>query len=122
MEFFHALQNCNIDKIAIENPIPHRYAKTGFVSTLPPPPIHNVTGIGNYTQIIQPFQFGHPERKATCLWLKGLPKLKPTSIVPLPMDKSKAQRLHYLPPSKDRWKIRSRTFEGIAKAMAEQWG
>ena len=105
VKFFKALQTCNIPKIAIENPIPHRY------------------GLGkSYTQIIQPYQFGHPERKATCLWLKGLPKLKPTCIVPLPMDKSKAQRLHYLPPSKDRWKIRSRTFEGIAKAMAEQWG
>lgn len=104
--FFSKLQRAPIPKIAIENPIPHIYSGLGQT----------------YTQIIQPFQFGHPERKATCLWLKNLPKLIPTNIVPLPMDKKKAQRLHWLPPSKDRWKIRSRTFEGIAKAMAEQWG
>ncbi len=120
MEFFGALQAANIPRIAIENPIPHKYAVRGW-------PVWSkkklvCQGIGKYTQIIQPYQFGHPERKATCLWLKNLPKLTPTCIVPLPMDKKKAQRLHWLPPSKDRWKIRSRTFEGIAAAMAEQWG
>lgn len=121
MNFFNALQIANIPKIAIENPIPHRYAKDGLLNAMDRP-ILRTMGIGKYTQIIQPYQFGHPERKATCLWLKNLPKLTPTCIVPLPMDKKKAQRLHWLPPSKDRWKIRSRTFEGIAVAMAEQWG
>jgi hypothetical protein len=121
MNFFNALQNSNIPKIAIENPIPHRYAKDGLLNAMSKPHLRT-KGIGKYTQIIQPYQFGHPERKATCLWLKNLPKLTSTCIVPLPMDKKKAQRLHWLPPSKDRWKIRSRTFEGIAKAMAEQWG
>ena len=68
-------------------------------------------------QIIQPWQFGHGETKATCLWLKGLPKLSPTNIVD-----GREARVHKMAPSPDRWKERSRTFGGIAKAMAEQWG
>ncbi len=68
-------------------------------------------------QIIQPWQFGHGETKATCLWLKGLPPLVPTEIV-----KGRENRIHRLPPSADRWKIRSQTYAGIARAMAEQWG
>ncbi|MEX1057047.1 MAG: hypothetical protein WED11_04920, partial [Natronospirillum sp.] len=68
-------------------------------------------------QIIQPWQFGHGETKATCLWLKGLPKLDPTDIV-----EGRESRIHRLPPSADRWKIRSETFAGIAQAMADQWG
>ena len=109
-EFFSYLLNCNIPKIAIENPIPHRYG---------------VERIGRkYDQIIQPYEFGHAERKATCLWLKGLPKLIPTSNLKEEMEsrpKALAQRLHYLPPSKDRWKLRSETFQGIANAIADQW-
>ena len=68
-------------------------------------------------QIIQPWQFGHGETKATCLWLKGLPLLQPTNIV-----EGRAQRIHKLPPSPDRWKERSKTFQGIADAMSNQWG
>lgn len=68
-------------------------------------------------QIIQPWQFGHGETKATCLWLKGCPPLEPTNIV-----EGRADRIHKLPPSEDRWKLRSTTYSGIAKAMAEQWG
>lgn len=68
-------------------------------------------------QIIQPWQFGHGETKATCLWLKGLPALTPTNVVP-----GRAARVHLMPPSPERWKERSRTFEGIARAMAAQWG
>ena len=68
-------------------------------------------------QIIQPWQFGHPETKATCLWLKGLPKLQPTNIV-----EGRHGRVWRLPPSPDRWKERSRTLQGIADAMAAQWG
>lgn len=68
------------------------------------------------SQIIQPWQFGHGETKATCLWLRGLPPLKPTNMV-----SGREQRLHRLPPSPDRAKLRSKTFPGIAKAMAEQW-
>jgi len=69
------------------------------------------------TQIIQPWQFGHGETKATCLWLKGLPPLKPTNIV-----EGREQKIWKMPPSADRGALRSKTYEGIAKAMAEQWG
>jgi len=100
--FFNTLQESKIPKICIENPIPHKYA---------------VSGIGKYTQIIQPWMFGHGETKATCLWLKNLQELKPTNIV-----EGREQRLHKLPPSKDRAKLRSKTFSGIAQAMADQWG
>jgi hypothetical protein len=68
-------------------------------------------------QIIQPWQFGHGETKATCLWLKNLPKLKPTCVVD-----GRENRVHRMPPSPDRWKERSRTYTGIAEAMAAQWG
>ncbi len=107
IDFFMEFVNCKCNKMAIENPI-------GIMSTLWRKP----------DQIIQPWQFGHPERKPTCLWLKGLPKLKETNNVKdtmrmLPVNKQ--QRIHYLPPSKDRAKIRSKTFKGIAKAMSSQW-
>jgi hypothetical protein len=109
--FFKLFENHPCPKIAIENPIPHKYA---------------VERIGRkYDQLIQPYQFGHLERKATCLWLKGLPKLKETNNVKEEMDKlpkNKSQRLHYLPPRPERAKLRSKTFQGIADAMAEQWG
>ncbi len=68
-------------------------------------------------QTIQPWQFGHGETKATCLWIEGLPKLKPTSIVD-----GREARIHRMAPSPDRWKERSRTYQGIADAMADQWG
>jgi hypothetical protein len=76
------------------------------------------------TQYVQPWQFGHPESKKTGLWLHNLPKLVETDNVHeefLGLPKNKQQRLHYLPPSADRWKIRSTTFQGIADAMAAQW-
>jgi len=100
IDFFMKLVNADIPKIAIENPI-------GIMSTKHRKP----------DQIIQPWQFGHGETKATCLWLKGLPKLTPTNIVI-----RREARIHKMPPSKDRWKNRSRTFSGIADAMANQWG
>jgi hypothetical protein len=109
-DFFNALKNCNIPRICIENPIPHKYAK-------------NL--IGEYTQIIQPWMFGHPETKATCLWLKNLPKLVETNNVKqemLALPKKDRNRIHYMSPSKDRWKLRSTTFSGIGEAMANQWG
>ena len=110
-DFFKKLLEAKIPRIAIENPIMHKYAKQ-IIGT-------------DQTQVIQPWMFGHPESKATCLWLKGLPMLKETNNVKdefLKRDKKHAQRLHYLPPSKDRWKLRSTTFSGIAEAMAMQWG
>jgi len=101
--FFKKLLESNaVAKICLENPIMHKYAK-------------EIIGV-KQDQIIQPWQFGHGETKATCLWLKGLPKLQPTNIV-----EGREQRLHRLPPSPDRWKLRSKTYQGIAEAMAEQW-
>jgi hypothetical protein len=111
-KFFSELLNAPIPRIAIENPIMHKYAK------------ERIGGI-KQTQVVQPWMFGHTEQKATCLWLKGLPALTPTNNVKQEMLKLPArerQRLHYLPPSADRWKMRSTTYKGIADAMAQQWG
>jgi hypothetical protein len=110
--FFKALLNAPIERIAAENPIMHKYAK------------ERIGGV-RQSQVIQPWMFGHMEQKATCLWLKGLPLLKPTKDVKAEMmalPDNERQRLQYLPPSADRWKIRSATFKGIAEAMADQWG
>jgi hypothetical protein len=109
--FFRKLHEANIPKIAIENPIMHKYAK-------------QIVGV-DQSQVIQPWMFGHMEQKATCLWLKNLPLLVPTNDVKeemMKLPKNQRERLHYLPPSEDRWKLRSKTFDGIAKAMANQWG
>jgi hypothetical protein len=92
--------NADCEHIAIENPI-------GIMSTEWRKP----------DQIVQPRQFGHGETKSTCLWLKNLPLLKPTKIV-----EGRKPRVHYMPPSKERSKLRSKTYKGIAEAMAEQWG
>ena len=100
IEFFMRFTNVDCPKVAIENPI-------GIMSRIYRKP----------NQIIQPWQFGHGETKATCLWLKGLPKFTPTQIV-----SGREQRVWRMPPSPDRAKARSKTFPGIAKAMAEQWG
>ena len=110
--FFNALLDAPIPKICIENPIPHKYA------------IERIGG-RKYTQIIQPYMFGHKETKATCLWLKDLEPLKPTTDLKaetMALPPAERQRLHWLPPSEDRWKLRSITYQGIADAMAEQWG
>ena len=98
--FFMEFAISDIQKIAIENPV-------GYMSTAWRKP----------DQIIQPWQFGHGETKSTCLWLKGLPKLIPTKIV-----EGREQRVWKMPPSADRAKLRSKTYPGIARAMAEQWG
>ena len=112
IEFVKWLWNCPVEKIAIENPI-------GILSTKWRKP----------TQIIQPFEYGHPEMKTTCLWLKGLKKLTPTNVLPpLFRDKqgviqsSRKSLIHFASPGADRWKNRSRFYTGIASAMAEQWG
>lgn len=102
-KFFKKLLDCDIPRICLENPIPHKYA---------------LAHIGRkYDQIIQPWQYGHTETKATCLWLKGLPKLAPTSIV----EPVNGCMVHKLSPGPDRWKIRSRTYDGIGKAIAKQF-
>ena len=107
IDFFMLFTNLDCPRVAIENPV-------GIMSTYYRKP----------DQIIQPWMFGHPEKKATCLWLKGLPLLQPTndvSEIMKTLPKNKQERLHYLPPSTERAKLRSKTFPGIAKAMAEQW-
>jgi len=98
--FFLMLAKADIPRIAIENPV-------CVMSSLWRKP----------DQVIQPWQFGHGETKATCLWLKALHPLVPTNIV-----EGREPRVHWMPPGPDRWKERSRTFTGIAEAMAQQWG
>ncbi len=100
LEFVRKLLNAPIPRIALENPV-------SIISTR----------IRKPDQIIQPWMFGHGETKKTCLWLKNLPKLVPTNIVA-----GRYPRVYLIPPSKERWKERSRILPGIAKAMAEQWG
>ena len=100
VSFFMMLAKTDIPMIAIENPV-------CIMSSLYRKP----------DQVIQPWQYGHGETKATCLWIKGLPLLKPTNIV-----EGREARIHKMPPSADRWKERSKTFQGIADAMANQWG
>lgn len=99
LDFVQRLMDANIPQIAIENPV-------SVISSR----------IRKPDQIIQPWMFGHGETKATCLWLKNLPKLQPTEIV-----EGRAHTIHRLPPSADRWKIRSLTYQGIAQAMGSQW-
>ena len=99
LDFVRQLLNAPIKHICLENPV-------SVISTR----------IRRPDQIIQPWQFGHGETKATCLWLKNLPKLQPTNIVA-----GRSNRVHREPPSPERWKNRSRTFKGIATAMATQW-
>jgi len=109
LDFVRFLLNAPIDKIALENPV-------SIISSR----------IRKPNQIIQPWQFGHPESKATCLWLKGLEPLKPTNILPLPpsgrWQNQTPSGQNKLGPSEDRWKLRSATYKGVAQAMAQQWG
>ncbi len=102
LAFVEGLWNAAIFRIAVENPV-------SILSTR--------SILGKPSQIIQPWQFGHGEVKATCLWLKNLPKLVPTNIV-----SGREARVHKMAPGPNRWKERSRTLQGIADAMAEQWG
>lgn len=120
---FFNLRHCfNSKKIATENPIPHKYAVTGLDWN----ENRIGTGIEIYDQLVQPWEFGHKKMKATCFWLKGLPPLIPTDIVgPPPKDKKeryKWQDVWTASPGPDRERLRSKTYSGIAKAMAEQWG
>jgi hypothetical protein len=100
LAFVAALMDAPIPRICIENPVSVIASK-----------------IRKSDQVIQPWQFGHGETKATCLWLKGLPKLIPTNIV-----SGREARVHKMAPGPNRWRERSRTFSGIASAMAQQWG
>ena len=100
LDFVRLLLGASIEKIALENPI-------SIISSC----------IRKPDQIVQPWQFGHGETKATCLWLKNLPLLKPTNIV-----EGREAKVHRMSPGPDRWKLRSLTYKGIAQAMADQWG
>ena len=100
LEFVRVLLGAPVNKIALENPV-------SIISSR----------IRKPDQVIQPWQFGHGETKATCLWLKNLPKLFPTNVVD-----GRENRIHKMPPSPDRWKLRSTTYKGIAEATAQQWG
>jgi len=99
LELVRYLLNAPVKRIALENP----------VSII-------ASRIRRPDQVVQPWQFGHGETKATCLWLKNLPRLRPTSVVD-----GRENRIHRMPPSADRWRERSRTYSGIADAMASQW-
>jgi site-specific DNA-cytosine methylase len=107
LAFVRTLLDAPIPKICLENPV-------SIIST----------HIRKPDQIIQPWQFGHPETKSTCLWLKNLSSLVPTNVMPIDRrrDNLTPSGQNKLGPSPDRWKLRSRTYEGIATAMAEQWG
>jgi hypothetical protein len=99
-EFFHQLLNAKIPYICLENPVPHGWS-----------------GLPDFSQSIQPWQFGHGEVKRTCFWLKHLPPLQPTNLV-----MGRKPRVHHASPGPDRWRERSRTLPGVAEAMAWQWG
>lgn len=100
LAFVRLLLDAPIPRVALENPV-------SIISSR----------IRKPDQVVQPWMFGHGETKATCLWLKGLPRLLPTNVVD-----GREARVHRMPPGPDRWKERSRTFQGVAQAMAEQWG
>jgi hypothetical protein len=104
-ELFADLLHAPIDKICIENPVMHKHAKRA------------IRGYREFSQTIQPWQYGHGEVKRTCLWLKNLPKLVPTDIV-----SGREAKVHKMPPGENRARERSRFFSGVAKAMADQWG
>lgn len=109
-EFFALLLVADVPRVAVENPIMHRYAKAIIRE-------FNDVREEDTIQTIQPWQFGTPETKATQLWLRNLPPLVPTNIV-----EGRTPRVHYASPGPDRWKERSRTDFNIAAAMADQWG
>jgi hypothetical protein len=103
-ELFSDFWNAPIPHICVENPVMHSHAK------------NLIRNYVEFSQSVHPWQFGHPETKRTCFWLKNLPTLRPTNIV-----EGRTPRVHRMPPSPDRWRERSRFFPGIAKAMADQW-
>lgn len=109
--FFRDLLNAPVPRVAIENPVMHKYAAA-------------IVG-RRQSQVVQPWMFGHTESKATGLWLRGLPPLTETENVKaqmLALPKRETQRIHYASPGPDRWKLRSVTYAGLAEAMAQQWG
>jgi hypothetical protein len=102
---FSTLWNADIPRVAVENPVMHRHAK------------ERIANYQDFTQSVQPYEYGHGETKRTCLWLRNLPPLVPTNVVA-----GRTPRVHHMSPGPDRWRERSRFFPGIAAAMADQWG
>ena len=114
-DFFAKLYWAYCPRICIENPVMHHYARRY---------LNDEHEIGDYTQTIQPYEHGEPETKRTGLWLRGLPDLKPSNNVHLEMmnrTTAERNRVHYASPGKNRWKERSRTKPGVARAFADQW-
>lgn len=104
-DLFSDLWNADIPRICVENPVMHKHAKA------------LIRNYEEFSQSVQPWQFGHGETKRTCFWLRNLPLLQPTDVV-----QERVARVHRMPPSPERWRERSRFFPGIARAMAQQWG
>lgn len=102
---FSSVWNAPVPHVAVENPVMHRHAK------------ERIVGYEPFAQSVQPWEYGHPETKRTCLWLRNLPLLEPTDIVA-----GREARVHHASPGPDRWRERSRFFPGIAAAMAQRWG
>lgn len=110
-DFFRLMFQFNTPRLCVENPVQHRWAKLAH-------------GMGEPTQTVQPYHFGHLETKRTAYWLRGLPPLRGTHDVEAEMralPKSETHKVHLAPPGPDRWKFRSTAFKGIADAMAAQW-
>lgn len=128
MDFFNALKTVNTRHLAIENPIPHGHGREGGLRPIGAHNLHSYAlpeGIGAPTQVVQPWMFGHTESKATAWWLTNLPALTPTNDVKaemLALPKSETHKVHYASPGEGRWMARSTAFEGMAAAMADQWG
>lgn len=121
IDFFNVFANSTIWMKSIENPVQHKYARDGFVNR------HGrfVHGVGKYSQTIQPYEHGHMQTKRTCLWNYRLPYLQKTNNVYAEMMKlpyKERALVHYCPPGPERGKLRSKTFPGVAQAMASQWG
>jgi hypothetical protein len=124
IEFFLQMANCNIHSIAIENPIGIMSGGRQYLKKYYPDLYEKAKSLPQ-PQYIQPYEYGHPETKKTCLWLKNLPKLIPTNNVydeMMKLPKNKRNRIHYMPPSEERSTLRAKTYSGWAEAMADQWG
>ncbi len=124
IEFFLQMANCNIHSIAIENPIGIMSGERQYLKKYYPDLYEKAKSLPE-PQYIQPYEYGHPETKKTCLWLKNLPELIPTNNVydeMMKLPKNKRNRIHYMSPSEERSTLRAKTYSGWAEAMADRWG
>jgi len=124
IEFFIRVMDCTVHSVAIENPVGIMSGNKEYIKKYYPDLYERVKTLPK-PQYIQPYEYGHPETKKTCLWLKNLPKLIPTNNVyeeMMQLPKNKRNRIHYMPPSPERSALRAKTYSGWAQAMASQWG